>query len=420
VANGSGTLAAANVTNVEVTCTTNQFTVGGTVTGLTGDQVVLQNNGGDNQVITADGGFTFAAQDDVSSYDVTVLSQPDNPSQTCSVANGSGTLAGANVTNVEITCTTNPPPEIVTVFAAPGGELEDCVELSERTSALVVSFSEPMADPPGDSEPEDVTNPSNYQLIATGPDNDLDTFGCDALRGDDVLVAPASVTFDGLTHQATVSFAPRLGDGFYRLLVCDSLEALTGSVLEEEFVVSFRQDADNLLTNGHFDCDLAGWELVSTTPEEIEYSPEDADDALVSGSVQMTDLSGTSFGIEQCVNSTESSYRVGGSVRIDGGANVLIGLTTACSFFAQADCLGAVLGQNGSGELLQETADLWQPWQLTIEAPAASAAARCSVSVDLMAGGMFDAFLDDLTVVGSLFSDGFESGDASRWSSSTP
>jgi hypothetical protein len=33
---------------------------------------------------------------------------------------------------------------------------------------------------------------------------------------------------------------------------------------------------------------------------------------------------------------------------------------------------------------------------------------------------MFDAFLDDLTLVGNLFSDGFESGDLSQWSSSFP
>ena len=107
VLNGTGTLAGADVTNVEVNCTTDQFSVGGSVSGLEGDQVVLQNNGGDDQVLTADGGFTFAPQDDGTNYDVTVLIQPSNPSQTCSVSNGSGTLAGADVTNVEITCSTD-------------------------------------------------------------------------------------------------------------------------------------------------------------------------------------------------------------------------------------------------------------------------------------------------------------------------
>ncbi len=83
-------------------------TVGGTVTGLTGSGLVLQNNGGDDLAISADGSFTFAMPlVDGSSYAVTVLTQPSSPNQTCSVTNGSGTVAGANVTNVAIVCTTN-------------------------------------------------------------------------------------------------------------------------------------------------------------------------------------------------------------------------------------------------------------------------------------------------------------------------
>lgn len=105
VANATGTLAGTNVSNVDVTCVTNQFTVGGNVSGLTGDQVVLQNNGGDDIAINADGGFTFTAQNDGTDYNVTVATQPGNPSQTCSVANAAGTLAGAGVSNVAVTCT---------------------------------------------------------------------------------------------------------------------------------------------------------------------------------------------------------------------------------------------------------------------------------------------------------------------------
>ncbi len=108
VSNGSGTLAGANVSNVAVTCTTDTFTVGGTVSGLAGSGLVLQNNGGDDLPIAADGSFTFAtALPDGSNYAVTVLTQPGTPSQTCTVSNGSGTLAGANVTNVVVACSTD-------------------------------------------------------------------------------------------------------------------------------------------------------------------------------------------------------------------------------------------------------------------------------------------------------------------------
>ena len=112
VANGNGNLAGANVTNVEVTCTTNQFTIGGDVSGLGGTGLVLQNNSGDDLAITADGTFTFAtALDDLSAYDVAVLSQPTAPIQTCTVSNGSDTLAGANATDVMVNCL-NDPPEV--------------------------------------------------------------------------------------------------------------------------------------------------------------------------------------------------------------------------------------------------------------------------------------------------------------------
>ena len=105
LSNGSGTLAGADVTNVAVNCVTDQFTVGGTVTGLGGSSLVLQNNGSDDLAIAANGPFTFAAPlDDGSSYTVTVATQPSNLGRFCSVINGSGTLAGANVTSVFIDC----------------------------------------------------------------------------------------------------------------------------------------------------------------------------------------------------------------------------------------------------------------------------------------------------------------------------
>jgi len=89
------------------------YTIGGTVSGLEGNGLVLQQSGGDPLPITADGSFTFATPiHDGASYAVTVSTQPGNPAQTCSVANGSGTVAGANVDDVAVTCTTDVPDAI--------------------------------------------------------------------------------------------------------------------------------------------------------------------------------------------------------------------------------------------------------------------------------------------------------------------
>ena len=110
VSGGSGSVASADVTNVAVTCTNNSttgsdYTVGGTVSGLSGT-VVLQDNGGDNLSVTANGSFTFAtALATGSAYAVTVQANPSG--QTCTVSGGSGTVASANVTNVGVTCTNN-------------------------------------------------------------------------------------------------------------------------------------------------------------------------------------------------------------------------------------------------------------------------------------------------------------------------
>ena len=110
VTNDSGTIAAADVTNVVVTCVTDvvpTYSVGGNVSGLTGS-VTLQNNGGDDIIKTTNDGFTFPAQADSSVYAVTVSSQPTG--QTCSVTGGSGTIATADVTNVAVTCVTDVIP----------------------------------------------------------------------------------------------------------------------------------------------------------------------------------------------------------------------------------------------------------------------------------------------------------------------
>ena len=107
VTGGSGT-ATANVTSVVVTCVTGSssgtVTIGGTVVSLTGTGLVLQDNGGDNLPVSTSGGFTFATPLATgSAYNVTVLTQPTNPAQSCVVANGTGT-ANANVGNIVVTC----------------------------------------------------------------------------------------------------------------------------------------------------------------------------------------------------------------------------------------------------------------------------------------------------------------------------
>lgn len=86
-----------------------KFTVGGSVTGLVGSGLVLQLNGADDLPVGANGNFNFPKPlAKGGAYAVTVKSLPSSPvKQTCAVDQGSGTVAGAAVKNIAVTCTTN-------------------------------------------------------------------------------------------------------------------------------------------------------------------------------------------------------------------------------------------------------------------------------------------------------------------------
>ena len=124
VANGSGTVGSANVTNVSVACVAQgggSYSIGGTVSGLTGT-VVLENNGGNSLSVSANGTFTFSslvAQG--APYAVTVQSDPSG--QSCTVANGSGTVGSANVTNVSVTCVAEASGTVSDNFTRANGSL---------------------------------------------------------------------------------------------------------------------------------------------------------------------------------------------------------------------------------------------------------------------------------------------------------
>ena len=87
---------------------TSAFTVGGTLTGLpAGATVTLQDNGGDTLTLSNNGTFTFpTALPDGYAYSVTVSRTSGGTLTTettgAVTANGSGTISGANVTNVAV------------------------------------------------------------------------------------------------------------------------------------------------------------------------------------------------------------------------------------------------------------------------------------------------------------------------------
>lgn len=107
VADGAGSVVAANITNVAVSCKANTvatYSIGGNVTGLTtGAKVILLNNSTNALTVSANASFAFTTRLATGkTFDVTVGTQPAG--ETCTVTKGTGTVAAANITTVAVAC----------------------------------------------------------------------------------------------------------------------------------------------------------------------------------------------------------------------------------------------------------------------------------------------------------------------------
>lgn len=81
------------------------YTIGGTVHGLAGSGLILQDNGGDALAVATNGSFKFeTAVVSGHSYVVTVAAPPSNPSQDCVVSSGAGVVTNGAVTDVAVNC----------------------------------------------------------------------------------------------------------------------------------------------------------------------------------------------------------------------------------------------------------------------------------------------------------------------------
>jgi len=131
VTNPTGTVGSAAVTSVAVDCTTNSYSVSGTVTGLMGTGLVLRNTHTDNlsnpdsQAVTTNpsGISAFAFTGRVTSganYTIGIGTQPSNPAQTCVIRNPLVTVTNANVVDIAIECTTNSVGNPPTTFSIGG------------------------------------------------------------------------------------------------------------------------------------------------------------------------------------------------------------------------------------------------------------------------------------------------------------
>jgi len=102
VSRGTGTVSASAVMNVDVTCASTGYTLGGSISGLTSSGLIL-TDGTDSLSVSANA-TQFSMPNALaygSSYAVTIQAQPSRGS--CQITNGTGTVTGDGGT-VQVTC----------------------------------------------------------------------------------------------------------------------------------------------------------------------------------------------------------------------------------------------------------------------------------------------------------------------------
>ncbi len=414
---------------------------------------------------------TFSATGGVASY-LWFLSAGDLPEgltldETAGVV--SGTPSGNTIFNFAITAQDQNgcfgtraygleiidyPPRVVGVHSVSDtgdGQLSSEITHSSITQ-IYVTLNEIVQDPPGDTDPDDVTNPANYLLAHAGADGIRDTSSClTGVDGLDVAISVDGVTWDepNLTARIHVNGGERLLYGAYRLLVCGSTslkdvidQPLDGNgdlVGGDDFVLDFGIDVDNVLLNPNFDDDLTGWS--ASSPTETTYALNDAGKAPTSGSVSVATLA-TQATVSQCVDVTDDQgYLFAASGWIESELASDPGLSAEVHFFSGAGCTGSMLsteslagpsGDSDDGLIFAddfECGDVsvweggapctagpeWLPMSSWMTTPAGALSAEIRLVIDPGPSADFTTYIDDVLFFHMLFGNGFESGDTSAW-----
>ncbi len=114
-----------------------------TVSGLDGSGLVLQNNGGDDLAVSANGTVQFSSGlTNGSAYAVTVKTHPSMLTQTCTTGSASGTVTSADVTSVTLTCTSLSTPYLFAAGASGNKVTAFSVNASDGLLTLVDTRNE--------------------------------------------------------------------------------------------------------------------------------------------------------------------------------------------------------------------------------------------------------------------------------------
>jgi 6-phosphogluconolactonase (cycloisomerase 2 family) len=222
VADGVGTVAATDVTNVDVTCVSG-YTIGGTVSGLAGSGLVLQIVGvyaeghqrpvispfGPPLKITSNGPFTFdIVYPEVIAFPTfaKVLQQPASPSQLCMVHNATLNLHANNVTDIEVVCSQFS-------YVANAGDNTVSAYTVDATSGALAAVGTPVAT---GTSPHAIVGTQDRQYVFVGSEgsNDISAFAVNFASGA-LTAVPGSPYAAGTDPTALALYRGMIGTYLY-------------------------------------------------------------------------------------------------------------------------------------------------------------------------------------------------------------
>jgi len=273
------------------------YTIGGTLNGLSGT-LILQNNGGDDLTLTADGSFTFSsALSNGAAYSVTVSSQPSG--QGCTVSNGSGS-SSANVNTITVTCVDDADP--VGYYENTGTAL---VKQSDNTTDLNINDMQAMI--------------YNNRLMMMSVTNDLLYDGTMTISGDSYTATvtiytngqnPFSATISGtITEGSSITgdlTGTGAGNGSFSLTYA-TINNIPAAIARIQRVApqSWKAIIDGSSTNYEFDIDSGGGFI-----HNLEVTPGYFSNCEMDGTVTalgITSLYSVSITITRCTGAGNSS-----------------------------------------------------------------------------------------------------------------
>lgn len=293
---------------------------------------------------------------------------------------------------------------------------------AESLTRLIVNFDEPMVG---------AVEVANYHLFSAGGDGLLESAGCGAASGDDEVIPIGLPEFDagGQSTMLPVGAPRSLPAGVYRLVACSSalLGDLAGNTLDgdgdgvggDDYGLDFAVSASNLLVNPNFDSSIDGW--VSGTPGNLTRLGEDSDLEPSSGTGSFVTNLATPMSLGQCIPVLSGTQvEIGGRVRIESTSATQPAIYGVAQFHSGTACTTPIGAAQPTPAVTGDSAGGWEALPATaVTAPLGARSALIGLVVDDNGTlTLQEVWFDSLFARGPapFYSDGFESGDTSRWS----